>query len=815
MTDAAASVQEIFPSLAALRQAHVDLLQRHRAGATPAILDEIEGLVARGSATGAVLDADSERGEAQGVLDYWLSVLFRARRDPAHGTLQPFDPSLAPEIADDRCPYRGLEPFREPQQGMFFGRARVVAEMVARITAGRLLVVVGPSGSGKSSLVLAGLIPALKAGRAPAVETGAASEHWLYLPAIVPGIRPLDSLASVVVGPDASVDARRQQADAFAADPRRLAESLDARGAPVVVVVDQFEEVFTLCTDDPARQAFVESLLGVVRSSGPPHRVVLTMRSDFESQIAVFPKLHDVFDSAQYRVPPFNAAELREAIERPAGLIGLRFEEGIVDRLVNEILGEPAGLPLLQFALMKLWERRDRNRVTLEAYRSVGGPLKALERSAEDLYGRLLPEEQVTARRILLRIVRPGSSLEVTSSRVLREIVHGGEPRERVDRVLDKLIGAGLLRQTGGPNPAEVQIEVAHEALLRNWPRLVEWLDDERVRLRRRFSVTAAAQQWAAHGRDPGGLLGGSILEEARTFDDLDAIELEFIAASQKWLQREARKKEWAIGTLVGLLVLVVGFAAWAGSSALRLRHERNKLKDTVDKLKSEQTSLTWTLNELNLKKDEALAAKAQADKARASAATVVEAASRAVEAVDERSVDKQTLEAAKSIIRKTQSTVASYPRSVRAGVAVDKSPPVEPPNAVEPTPAPQDPGLPAGALVHRTSLFDGLQIRASAKKTGAVAGDSTLPQYVFKIWLDGKSDALARVAAVRYVFDHPTFLNKVQRSEDRRSGFEAGYSGWGCLSSVKVTVTPIGAGVPAETVDFDMCGAVSFGYSR
>lgn len=768
MTEATGSAPKTFPSLAALRQAHVSLLQRHRAGQKAALLDEIEDLVARGSATGAVIDADSERWEAQGVLDYWVSVLFRAGRNPAHGALQPFDPSLAPELADDRSPYRGLEAFREPQSGMFFGRHRVVSEMAARITAGRLLVIVGPSGSGKSSLVLAGLVPALKAGRVAAGVTGVASDQWQYLPPIVPGIHPLESLAAAIAGPDEPADARRQQADALAADPQRLATSLDARGAPVVVVVDQFEEVFTLCTDDTARRAFVDNLLAAVRSSGPPHRVVITMRSDFESQIAVFPALQGVFETAQYRVPPFNAAELREVIERPAALIGLKFEEGIVDRLVNEILGEPAGLPLLQFALLKLWQRRVRNRVTLEAYRSVGGPLKALERSAEDLFGRLLPEEQVTARRIVLRIVRPGNSLEVTSNRVLRESVHGGEPRERVDRVLDKLIGAGLLRQTGGPDAAEWQIEVAHEALLRNWPRLVEWLDDERVRLRRRFSLTAAAQQWAAHGKDPGGLLGGSILEEARAYDDLDAIEREFIAASQEALQREARQKERAFQVLVGLLVLVVVFAIGLGLIVMKLQ----------DALQGAEATRDLLVVEKNYQTDAARAANEQLAKALASTGRAAAAASQA-----------------------------------KATGAQEASPGSNPGDL--PTPPSKDPGPASDSSAHGSPLPGGLQPRASSEPTGVVVEDTKLPLYQFKIWLGGSPGALERVKSVQYEFNHPSFRNKILRSEDRGRRFEQGYRGWGCLSSVKVTVTPIEPGAHEVTVDFDMCTELKFQYRK
>jgi hypothetical protein len=493
-------------------------------------------------------------------------------------------------------------------------------------------------------------------------------------------------------------------------------------------------------------------------------------------------------------------------IEKPAELVGLKFEDGIVDRLVNEILGEPAGLPLLQFALLKLWERRDRNRVTFEAYRSVGGPLKALERSAEELYARLLPEEQVTARRILLRIVRPGNSLEVTSNRVLRESVHGSEPRERVDRVLDKLIAAGLLRQTGGPNGAEVQIEVAHEALLRNWPRLVEWLDDERIRLRRRFSVTAAAQQWAAHGKDPGGLLGGSLLEEARTYDDLDAIEREFVAASADALAREAQQKERAFRVLVGLLILVVVFAAGIALIAVRLQRalaaERNQ-----------RNSLELALAEADNQMTARAAAELQAQQARSNAVTAVAAASQAVEAVDEQRADRQMLQAAKNIIQETQNRIAAYGSYGRQVPSGGEPPPDTPP--LPPPPASSEPPNQGGARGQRASLLTGVQIRASSESTGDTVEKTTLPLYHFKIWLDGEPEALARIKAVQYEFDHPSFPEKTQRSEDRRNGFERGYRGWGCLASVKVTLFPVNANSSPESVNFDMCAASAFRYKK
>jgi hypothetical protein len=269
------------------------------------------------------------------------------------------------------------------------------------------------------------------------------------------------------------------------------------------------------------------------------------MRIDFEPYIMRLPELQPHFEANLLRVTPLNAAELREAVEAPADLIGLKFEEGVVDALLQDVLGEPAALPLLQFTLLKLWENRERNRVSWDVYRRLGGGRLALAYSADQLYDELIPEDQITFKRIILRMVRPTEGLEVTSNRVRREVLYqAGEARDRVDRVLEKLIQARLLRLTEGDMPGDAQVEVAHEALVRNWPRLVEWLEDEREYLRRRQRLTVAAEQWEAHNRDPGALLRGAILVEALNYEDLNALEQEFLQASQQVVEEANREKE-------------------------------------------------------------------------------------------------------------------------------------------------------------------------------------------------------------------------------------------------------------------------------
>lgn len=521
MADAPLTVtsQPPFTSLDALREAHTALLERRRVEDPPsaAFLDAARAFVLRGAASGALLDDDGDRRVAQSLLDFWANLLYRADRTELDATLVEFDPALAPSIPDDRCPYMGLEAFDEASSTLFFGRQRLVAELITRLDEQRLVAVVGPSGSGKSSVVRAGLVPALKAGALPGSET------WRYVGPIVPGSDPLEALAQAIpLAPPAAED------------------------PPIVLVVDQFEEAYTLCDDDAQRNAFVGWIARLATSVGRRDYVALTMRSDFEPFVARSEELQPLFNAGRVHLTPLAAGELREAIEGPAQEIGLRFEPGVVDSLLHDILGEPAALPLLQFTLLELWKRRDHNRVTMAAYREIGGGRAALAYSADALYESLIEEEKITARRILLRMVRPGEGLEVTSSRVRRaDLLRIGEDPGRIERVLEKFAQTRLLRVSGASDE-DRQVEVAHEALVRNWPTLAQWLEEERDTLRHRRRLTVAATQWEALGRDPGALLRGAALEEAERYGDLTEREQAFIAASRAEVDREAREQERA-----------------------------------------------------------------------------------------------------------------------------------------------------------------------------------------------------------------------------------------------------------------------------
>jgi len=539
-----------FVSLTSLRAAHNRLLSTHReSGSAPGLLAEACAFIEHGRASGAVLDNEDDRVVAQSLLDYWTAMLYRSGVEPPESALLDFDWSLAPELADALCPYVGLDAFSESEQGIFFGRERLAEEAARLLTRSRLLAVVGPSGSGKSSLVLAGLLPMLKNGAAPG------SAAWRYAPRMVPGSAPLANLARALYAlqrePAAEVETWIEQtAMLLAQQPERVLALVEQQdNAPLLLLVDQFEEAFTLCTDSVSRGAFVAALLALAQSPGRRHTLILTMRTDFESLVSRIPDFHVLFERHIFRVTPLNAAQLRASIEAPADLIGLKFEQGLVDTLLQDTLGEPAALPLLQFTLLKLWEQRERNFITWDAYHRLGGGRLALANSADAFFENLIPEEQTTVRRILLQLVRAGDGLEITSNRVRLDSLYGtGEAEDRVSRVLDKLVQERLVRVTQGDVAGDAQIEVAHEALVRNWPRLVAWLEEERQNIRQRQRLADAAQQWAFLGRDAGALLPATLLLEASRFVEargvqLSEIELEFLQASQQAIAVEHERE--------------------------------------------------------------------------------------------------------------------------------------------------------------------------------------------------------------------------------------------------------------------------------
>jgi WD40 repeat protein/energy-coupling factor transporter ATP-binding protein EcfA2 len=534
---------EAFPSLSALRITHRRLLERRgKDGQSEIFLDEVEQFVTQGIATGAFLDARSDRWQAQNLIDYWANELYHARRQAPETNLLEFDPGLAPELDDSLCPYLGLQTFGALQQTYFFGRTHLVQEMVEKLKYGRFLAIVGPSGSGKSSVAQAGLLTQLQNGALHG------SRNWRYFAPVVPGADPQASLIRVLKPEGVDImDWMAEVSEQCAQNSSFLVNLIDqADREPAVLLIDQFEEIFTICQDEQKRRAFIITLLNLIQMPKTRHTVIITMRTDLESNLVQIPALQSEYEKAQVRVTAMKANELREVIERPAELVGLKFEENLVEELVGEVLGKPAALPLLQFTLLKLWESRDHNRVTWDAYRRIGGGRLALSNSADAFYDSLSPEDRAIARQIILGIVRPTVEQRITGDRVLLSILYQeiNQPPEQIERIIEQLLGARLVRFVAGASASDDQLSLAHESLVRIWPRLVGWIEESRVTQRQRLRLATTAEQWHSLGRPSSVLLRGILLEEALQYEDLDPLEAMFVEASETAAHKEQLERE-------------------------------------------------------------------------------------------------------------------------------------------------------------------------------------------------------------------------------------------------------------------------------
>ncbi len=534
-----------FPSATTLHAAHQKLLDHRREnGDSKDFLAEVETFVNRGIVTGKILDTRNDRWQAQNLIDYWVNFLRLSHLKIPSAALHEYDPSLAPHLDAAFCPYLGLDSFSTNKHPFFFGRDQIVEQMVELLKLNRFLAIVGPSGSGKSSAVLAGLIPKLQAGALRGSKT------WRYYLPMVPGSNPQANLARIMQAPNAAnrIVWTQTTAERLQSDPNYLNKLVDQSGTdPVVLVIDQFEEIFTICLDDGKRRAFISSLLHLIQNQKARHTVVLTMRTDLESNLVQIPALQSIYEQSQVRLTAMKANELREAIVKPAELIGLKFEDDLVEQLIWDILGKPTALPLLQFTLLKLWENREHNRITWEAYRRLGGGSQTLSNSADAFYDSLTPEDQFIVRQILLAIVQPSIEQEITYNRVLRTSLYWpGIPRERIDQMLNQLIENRLVRLIAGNTYEDDQVGIAHESLVSIWPRLVGWLEEDRVAQRRRLRLTTSADQWVASNHESSVLLRGLLLEEALLYDDLSETENAFVKASVEAANRERLEREAA-----------------------------------------------------------------------------------------------------------------------------------------------------------------------------------------------------------------------------------------------------------------------------
>lgn len=465
-------------------------------------------------------------------------------------------------------PFKGLEYFDEQDANLFFGREALVEKLSANLRdSGFLAVVIGASGSGKSSLVRAGLVPALKTTNDERRQTN----DWRVI-VLTPTAHPLEALALALTRDEESVTTATTLMDDLARDARALHFYLrrttndagrkttvtgpSARGPRTLLVVDQFEELFTLCHDELEREQFIDNLLYAIGQAGlsdpsaapkqlpvtafhvPSLALVLTLRADFYAHLAQYTELRELFAKHQEFIGPMTSDELRRAIEEPAKTRpaadggAWEFEAGLVDLILRDVGQEPGALPLLSHALLETWKRRSGHTLTLKGYHDAGGVRGAIAQTAEAVYQQLDSRQQAIARNIFLRLTELGEGTEDTRRRAeIRELEMRDAVRVQVREVLNMLADARLI--TLGQDTAEV----AHEALIREWPRLREWLNQDRDSLKLHRNLTDAAREWELLERDEGALYRGARLAQAREWM---ANELQ----SHSWLNAAARMNE-------------------------------------------------------------------------------------------------------------------------------------------------------------------------------------------------------------------------------------------------------------------------------
>lgn len=451
-------------------------------------------------------------------------------------------------------PYKGLNYFDESDAELFFGREALTQHLAARTTGQadanqRFLAVVGASGSGKSSVVRAGLIPALRW-----------QPHTSGWPIFVltPTAHPLESLAAGLHRELPTGWPARKFVDELAQQPDRLSLALGslaqtAVAAHTLFVIDQFEELFTLCRSEAEQLAFVQNLTTAASQPGGTAVILVVLRADFYAHCARFDQLRQLLAQHQEYIGPMNTDELRCAIEEPARRGHWQFEPGLVDLLLHDVGAdagrspEPGALPLLSHALLATWQRRRGHTLTLSGYAASGGVRGAIAETAESVfYDQLDREQRQIARQIFLRLTElgGGEAMADTRRRVsIDELPSRPEDKEAVHQVLSALADARLV--TTDQDAAEV----AHEALIREWPTLRGWLEEDREGLRLHRHLTEAAQEWDALGRDPGGLYRGARLAQAVEWaaqhpEDVNALERAFLEASQSLAEKEAREQE-------------------------------------------------------------------------------------------------------------------------------------------------------------------------------------------------------------------------------------------------------------------------------
>ncbi|MEQ8999043.1 MAG: pentapeptide repeat-containing protein [Coleofasciculus sp. B1-GNL1-01] len=489
------------------------------------------------------------------------------------------------------CPYKGLAYFDCNQEDpkYFYGRTALTDKLLDQVRQGNFLAILGASGSGKSSVLRAGLLHQLKLGRRLS-----GSEAW-EVRILTPGEHPLQSLALAFLSTEASGIERaaqlKQGEELLAEGATGLRRLVQASTAPrVVLVIDQFEEAFTLCQDEEERELFFACLLGVtstssVQESGLNLCIILAMRADFFGKCVErnYSGLGQQIQHNMVTVTPMKPEELTQAIVEPAKRVELAVEPELVEQMITDVEGSPGSLPLLQYTLMELWNRRNNHGLSLATYSQLGGVMGTLQKRATEVYEEFSTPEKEVAKHIFLSLTQLGEGTEDTRRRVLKQdLVTSRHSEALINRVVQRLADVRLivtqevstLNQTSKTiNPNSVVVDVEHEALIRHWIVLRRWLNESRDHLREKRKIEAAAEEWRSWGKAKDYLLQGKRLREAREFQKekvegfpLSNFAKEFIGTSVR------RKQINRVKIIVGVLIIPLIGTGFVGIGIYRER---------------------------------------------------------------------------------------------------------------------------------------------------------------------------------------------------------------------------------------------------
>lgn len=500
------------------------------------------------------------------------------------------DPRIARTIASPQGsashsnPYRGLEAFREEDSHVFFGRDRLMADVLTMIRDHPIVVIIGPSGCGKSSVVRSGVVPALRKGALPG------SDRWL-IASMIPGTHPFVELEAALLR--TQIDTPESLRSHLDGDPNEILRAAlrvcPTDNSTVLVLVDQFEELFTVCAQD-TMERFLTGLLEAAADSRRRVRFLLTLRADFYERTLIHPRFASAMASGIVNVAPMAPEELEEAAAGPARSSGVRLEPGLEAALIGDVLGAPGALPLFEFALTDLFDRRVGDTLTIDAYRAMGGIDGTVSRKADHIYDRLSASQQVAARQVFLRLVSIGSDETRSRRRVAAsELIDTGLDITDIRAVLDSFGSERLLSFDRSGATGSPMVEVAHEALLERWERLAEWIRSAQDDVLRNARLAELASEWRDKDRNDAYLLSEGRYDEyaawARTSTMTVArSERDYLDASRQALDdrkhaeqergareaktaRRARRNAWSLIAVAVAVAVVGSYLVW---SALR-----------------------------------------------------------------------------------------------------------------------------------------------------------------------------------------------------------------------------------------------------